>query len=55
MPSRPYHSLVLPGPASAPASAPVAARASARAALPRVAVERRELSAYAAFAAGGES
>jgi transposase len=46
LPSRPYHSLVLP--VSPPA------RESSRDTMPRVAVERRELSAYATLAAGGE-
>jgi transposase len=49
MPSRPYHSLLLPMPSSARGS-----RATSQATLPRVTVERRELSAYAAVAAGGE-
>ena len=46
MPSRSYHSLVLP--------VLPPAREASRDTLPRVAVERRELSAYAALAAGGE-
>src|SRR6185295_11304783 len=47
LPERPYRSLVLP--------APDAARATASPpAVPRVAVERRELAEYAALSAGGE-
>jgi len=47
VPARPYRSLVL---APAPAPSP-----TTRASVPHVAVERRELSAYAALAAGGEA
>lgn len=50
MPSRPYHSLVL----TAPAPARAHAREHVRDTLPQIVVERRELSAYAALAAGGE-
>lgn len=45
MPGRPYHSLVLPTSAKLVAESPP---------IPRVTVERRELSTYAALAAGGE-
>jgi transposase len=48
-PSRPYQSLVLSPPRTTP-RAP-----AAREALPQVTVERRELSAYAALAAGGDA
>jgi transposase len=50
MPSHPYHSLVRP--VSPPPRE--SSRPSSQATLPRVVVERRELSAYAALAAGGE-
>lgn len=46
LPERPYRSLVLPTPAAARSTTPVM--------IPRVAVERRRLEAYAALAAGGE-
>jgi hypothetical protein len=45
LPGRPYQSLVLP-PAGQPVDAPPS--------IPRVAVERRDLSIYAALAAGGD-
>jgi hypothetical protein len=50
LPSRPYHSLVLTPPRAATATT-----ARSRETVPHVAVERRELSTYAALAAGGES
>ena len=49
LPSRPYHSLVL----TPPRAATTAPRS--REPLPHVAVERRELSAYAALVAGGDA
>jgi len=49
MPSRPYQSLVLTRPRA------VTTTARAREPLPHIAVERRELSAYAALAAGGDA
>ena len=48
MPSRPYHSLMLASTAPPP-------RTRAVDSIPHVAVERRELSAYAALAAGGDA
>ena len=51
IPGRPYHSLVL---TAAPPTRPRSA-ASMPHEVPRVAVERRELSAYAALAAGGDA
>ena len=48
MPSRPYHSLMLTSTAPPP-------RTRAVDSIPHVAVERRELSAYAALAAGGDA